>query len=224
RSKQNTRIERIWREVSARFAQIKADCMSFCEEWNSHPISGEGHDQSPRDMRLLGQLEHGVCLENGVSLNPDVVSHYYGLQHPANQPTSGDGSDDDGWEDIMDHSDMTADHSDLPSMIADDQASEFAHDGAAVPVEVDPFPSSNWQEVFWQALQHVHETGHVPHGYGMQQEEWGEEGYPELEAIPSGRRGQKEIIVELPDFIWQPRAIRWCQALEVLIHILETAN
>ncbi|KAI6138895.1 hypothetical protein BKA82DRAFT_4365520 [Pisolithus tinctorius] len=114
--------------------------MSFCEEWNSHPISGEGHDQSPQDMHLLGQLEHGVYLENGVSLNPDVVSHYYGLQHPANQPTSGDSSDDDGWEDIMDHSDMTADHSDLPSMIADDQASEFAHDGAAVPVEVDPFP------------------------------------------------------------------------------------
>ncbi|KAI6000149.1 hypothetical protein F5J12DRAFT_784462 [Pisolithus orientalis] len=71
-------------------------------------------------------------------------------------------------------------------MIADDQAPEFAHDGAAVPVEVDPFPSSNQQEVFWKALQHVHEIGHVPHGYGMQQEEWGEKGYPELEAIPSG--------------------------------------
>ncbi|KAI6149922.1 hypothetical protein BKA82DRAFT_4014352 [Pisolithus tinctorius] len=67
-----------------------------------------------------------------------------------------------------------------------DQASELAHDGAAVPVGIDPFPSSNWQEVFWQDLQHVHEIGHVCYGYGMQQVEWGEEGYPKLEAIPSG--------------------------------------
>ncbi|KAI5994240.1 hypothetical protein EDC04DRAFT_2586392, partial [Pisolithus marmoratus] len=256
-SKQNTRIERIWREVGARFArpwraffyrlehhhhldrynhhhlwllhqlflqEIRADCTTFCEEWNSHPVSGEGHDQSPRDMRLLGQLEHGVYLENGITLHPDVVSHYLGVQHQTNQPTSGDSSDNEEWEDVLDDNDMATEHSDLPSMIADDQAPEFAHDGAAVPLEVNPFPSPDWQAAFWQALQHVQEIGHIPSGYGMLEQEWGGDGYPELEVIPSGRRGQKEIIVELPGFIWQPRAVRWCQALQVLIHILETAN
>ena len=28
-------------------SEINADCAAFCEEWNAHPISGEGHDQSP---------------------------------------------------------------------------------------------------------------------------------------------------------------------------------
>lgn len=27
--------------------EINADCKSFQEQWNSHPISGEGHDESP---------------------------------------------------------------------------------------------------------------------------------------------------------------------------------
>lgn len=26
---------------------INADCADFWDEWNCHPISGEGHDQSP---------------------------------------------------------------------------------------------------------------------------------------------------------------------------------
>ncbi|KAI6016756.1 hypothetical protein EDC04DRAFT_2577166, partial [Pisolithus marmoratus] len=122
--------------------------------------------------------------------------------------------DNEEWEAVLDDNDMATEHSDLPSMIANDQAPEFAHDGAAVPLEVNPFPSPDWQAAFWQALQHVQEIGHIPSGYGMLEQEWGGNGYPELE----------EIIVELPGFIWQPRAVRWCQALQVLIHILETAN
>ncbi|KAI6110430.1 hypothetical protein EDD16DRAFT_1486565 [Pisolithus croceorrhizus] len=99
---------------------------------------------------------------------------------------------------------MAAEHSDLPSMIADDQAPQFAHDGAAVPLEVNPFPSPDLQEAFWQVLQHVQEIGHIPSGYGMLEQEWDGDGYPELEVIPSGQHGQKEIVVELPGFIWQP--------------------
>ncbi|KAI5992292.1 hypothetical protein F5J12DRAFT_786196 [Pisolithus orientalis] len=117
------------------------------------------HTLNTSDMRLVLPL-HVLGMPfstNWKYLSTQMfVSHYYGLQHPANQPTSGDDSDDDRWEDIMDHSDMTVDHGDLPSIIAGDQASELAPDGAAVPEGIDPFPSSNWQEVFWQALQHVH--------------------------------------------------------------------
>jgi hypothetical protein len=175
-------------------------------------------------MRLLGQLEHGVYLQNEATLHPDVTFHYLGLQQHTNQSDSDDMGDGDEWEDIVDDSEMTTEHSDLPSIIADDQASQFAHDGAAVPMEINPFSGSDREEVFKLALQHVQEIGHVPYGFGIQAEEWDEDGYPEIEVIPSGRRGQKEIIVELPDFIWHPRAIKWCQALEVLVHTLESTN
>ena len=30
-------------------------------------------------MQLLGQLEHGVYVENNATLHPDAISHYYGL-------------------------------------------------------------------------------------------------------------------------------------------------
>lgn len=133
-------------------------------------------------------------------------------------------SDDDEWEDIADDSEMTIGHSDLPSIIADDQASQFANDGAAVPMEISPFSTSNWEEVFKLALQQVQEIGHVPYGFGIQEEEWDVDGYPEIEVIPSGCCGQKEIIVQFPDFIWHPWSIKWFQALGVLVHILESTN
>ncbi|KAI5982901.1 hypothetical protein EDC04DRAFT_2616344 [Pisolithus marmoratus] len=130
--------------------EIRADCTTFCEEWNSHPVSGEGHDQSPRMfLPLLG------CTA------PNQPAYFWGS------------SDNEEWEDVLDDNDMATEHSDLPSMIADDQAPEFAHDGAAVPLEVNPFPSPDWQAAFWQALQHVQEIGHIPSGYGMLEQEWG---------------------------------------------------
>ncbi|KAI6154254.1 hypothetical protein BKA82DRAFT_4448126, partial [Pisolithus tinctorius] len=250
RSKQNTCIERLWREVGTCFARpwraffyrlerehhldrsshhhlwllhylflpdIRADCASFCEEWNAHPISGEGHDQSPNDMRFMGQLEHGIYLQNDIQLHPNVISHYYCLQHQGNGSTPGHlAEQDDEWEDVVENSDAATQNSDLPSMIAADQAPEFANDGAPVPKGVSPFPSPAWQEVFHLSMQQVQEIGHIPIGYGIREEEWDGEGYPELETIPSGHHGQKEIIVELPEFIWRPRALRWCQAMEVL--------
>ncbi|KAI6154590.1 hypothetical protein BKA82DRAFT_51192, partial [Pisolithus tinctorius] len=151
-----------------------ADCASFCEEWNAHPISGEGHDQSPNDMHFMGQLEHGIYLQSDIQLHPNVISHYYGLQHQGNGSTPGHlAAQDDEWED----------NSDLPSMIAADQAPEFANDGAPVPEGVSPFPSPAWQEVFHLSMQQVQEIGHIPIGYGIREEEWDGEGYPELETI-----------------------------------------
>ncbi|KAI6142840.1 hypothetical protein BKA82DRAFT_107656, partial [Pisolithus tinctorius] len=141
-------------------------CASFCEEWNAHPISGEGHDQSPNDMCFMGQLEHGIYLQNDIQLHPC---------HLAEQ--------DDEWEDVVEDSDAATQNSDIPSMIAADQAPEFANDGAPVPKGVSPFPSPAWPEVFYLSMQQVWEIGHIPIGYGIREEEWDGEGYPELEAI-----------------------------------------
>jgi len=32
---------------------INADCVAFEERWNSHPISGEGHDRTPSVRRCI---------------------------------------------------------------------------------------------------------------------------------------------------------------------------
>lgn len=32
---------------------INEDCIAFEETWNSHPVSGEGHDQTPRVCGVL---------------------------------------------------------------------------------------------------------------------------------------------------------------------------
>ncbi|KAJ7639840.1 hypothetical protein DFH06DRAFT_1001840, partial [Mycena polygramma] len=32
---------------------LNEDCAKFQEEWNTHPISGEGHDQSPNVSNLF---------------------------------------------------------------------------------------------------------------------------------------------------------------------------
>jgi hypothetical protein len=50
----------------------------------------------------------------------------------------------------------------------------------------------------------------------MLPEEWDESGYPVFETVKLGRRGGKELHIALPDEIWRPRAVVWCQALEVM--------
>lgn len=37
---------------------INSDCDTFVSDWNAHPISGEGHDQSPQVRYLI----HGLVL------------------------------------------------------------------------------------------------------------------------------------------------------------------
>ncbi|KAI6149925.1 hypothetical protein BKA82DRAFT_3977200, partial [Pisolithus tinctorius] len=92
---------------------------------------------------------------------------------------------DDEWEDVVDNSDVATQNSDLPSVITADQVPEFANDGVPVLKGVSPFPSPAWQELFHLSMQKVQEIGHIPSGYGIRDEEWDGEGYPELETIPS---------------------------------------
>ncbi|KAI0646013.1 hypothetical protein C8Q79DRAFT_1071722 [Trametes meyenii] len=64
--------------------EINVDCRAFQREWNHHPISGNAHNQTPVDMRLLSRLEHGV-LPVGDDLNdvdPKLLSRYYGVDGP----------------------------------------------------------------------------------------------------------------------------------------------
>ncbi|KAN0082914.1 hypothetical protein V8E55_008709 [Tylopilus felleus] len=52
--------------------QLNDDCQQFQHDWNHHPISKRGHNQSPLDMRFLSTVQHGVYVEPE---SPDVVGH-----------------------------------------------------------------------------------------------------------------------------------------------------
>ncbi|KAF9246834.1 hypothetical protein BU15DRAFT_69696 [Melanogaster broomeanus] len=249
-STHNTRIERMWVETGVRFtrpwraffhrlewlhqldhsnqhhlwllhylflAEINADCATFTEEWNAHPISGEGHNESPNDMRFMGQLEHGLYMEDEITLHPGVLNHYYGSNEHQHEDNS-EGSDAD-WEDLEDEGDA-GHHADLPSRIAEEQAVQFLHEAAEVPGQTNPFDHQDLENTFMQALNVVQELGHIPSEFGIREEEWDQDGYSEMETIKSGRRGRRELIVELPHSIWYPRSVRWCQALEVISQTL----
>ncbi|KIM68539.1 hypothetical protein SCLCIDRAFT_105599, partial [Scleroderma citrinum Foug A] len=197
RSTHNTHIERLWVEVGLRFAW--PCCAEFCEGWNAHPISGEGHNQSPNDMRFTGHLKHGFYVQNELTLHPEVLAHYYGSgstsqsQQSQTEINSNGQNSNEEWED-------------------------FLHKAAKVPKHINPFDHEDLENVFKQALNKVQRLNHMPFELGVREEEWDNEGYPEMEIIPSRRN--KKLVIELPHFVWYPRAVYWCQALEVLGHTL----
>ena len=175
-------------------------------------------------MRLIGQLEHGLYIENNLTIHPEVINHYYGsrtdqveLQAITELDDSQNGGDDNEWEDVNEEEEVTGD---IASCIADEQASQFLHKAANVPKQTNPFNNQDLQAVFQQALNQVQGIGHTPNGLGIRKEEWDSEGYPEVEVIHSNYQGQKDLMIELPHSLWYPRAIKWCQGLEVLNHTL----
>ena len=225
--------------------EISASCAEFCEEWNAHPISGEGHNQSPnvsavtiiqpscvynkytpQDMRFTGHLKHGFYVQNELTLHPDVLAHYYGSgstsqsQQSQTEINSNGQNSDEEWEDVEDIEAGSVPYTELPLLIAEEQASQFLHKAAKVPKHINPFDHEDLENVFKQALDEVKRLNHMPFELGVREEEWGNEGYPEIEIIPSSHRRNKELVVELPHFVWYPWAVYWCQALEVLGHTL----
>ncbi|KAG1722056.1 hypothetical protein EDB19DRAFT_1646053, partial [Suillus lakei] len=209
--------------------QIKSDCHTFQAEWNVHPISGEGHDQSPNDMRLMGQLEHGLYADDCEGVHPDIIRQYYGTAgkpiHCAPHQTGAGHPSDEEWEDVNDAEDIdTEDLQELPQLIAADHDAHFHHKSVRVPKHASPFSSATLHDTFCQALAQVREAEHIPDGFGILPHEWDDDEYPSHEIIQSGRQGTKELRIPLPDFIWRPRAIQWCQALDVMVRLLELAD
>ena len=48
----------LWLLHNLFLAEINADCAAYCEEWNAHPISGQGHDQSPNVSNLIASFNY----------------------------------------------------------------------------------------------------------------------------------------------------------------------
>ncbi|KAJ7508218.1 hypothetical protein B0H11DRAFT_1704667, partial [Mycena galericulata] len=215
----------LWLLHSLFLDMLNEDCARFQEEWNAHPISGEGHDQSPIDMWLMfGSAGYGVYVDDCEGVHPDVISRYYGVHGPvqlsvrerlAGQTGAGQ-LVDETIPDVDPEQELDEDDwADLEEQVADAHESNFHHDAVSVPKHANPF-SGEASRVFEDALEQVCAANILPAGYGLLEDEWDDGAYPSFEILKSGRRGRKELRIALPDFIWRPRAILWGQALDVL--------
>ncbi|KAJ6568265.1 hypothetical protein DFH09DRAFT_917831, partial [Mycena vulgaris] len=203
---------------------INNDCERFQAEWNAHPVSGAGHDQSPDDMFLLGQLEDGVYLDDCDGVHPNIIAEMYGVHGAPMQRAPGQtgaGQLDDEDVPTPDYDDMEME--DWEDMIEDIGAANehhFHHEPVGVPKHKNPLSDDDLR-LFNAAFAEANRLQVVPQGYGIRQEEWENGTYPAFEILKSGRKGSKELRVALPDSIWRPRAQYWVRALSVLNHLLE---
>ncbi|KAJ7599360.1 hypothetical protein C8J56DRAFT_1094074, partial [Mycena floridula] len=206
---------------------INHDCKTFVDNWNCHPISGEGHDRSPMDMRLLGQVTEGTYLDEFPGVEPSVLEHYYGVEgHPIQRQPGQTGAGHPADEDSDSDSEMEAPSSEhpgnLPNHIDEDINSQFLHDAVPVPKHKCPFPDDDDMATFERALLESSQQDIIPGGFGLAPTEWEDGQYPPYEIIPAGRRGSRKLRVQLPHLVWKPRADLWGRALAIMNNILES--
>ncbi|KAJ6453824.1 hypothetical protein C8R47DRAFT_1167679 [Mycena vitilis] len=186
---------------------INSDCLEFQEEWNLHPISGRNpNDQSPADMRFLGQTTQGVYTTDPLDgIHPDAINRYYGVdgaQRRRNRAQTGAGhaSDDEGAAEDSD-SDFEPDiEEELENQVRADQAQNIRHAPVKVARHETPFEEQEYEDIFLELL----ET---------------DDDYDEVETIRTGTNG-KELVLVLPRADWFPRAVQWVQALDLLTQFL----
>ncbi|KAJ6511625.1 hypothetical protein DFH09DRAFT_941989, partial [Mycena vulgaris] len=200
---------------------INRDCDEFQAEWNSHPISGAGHDESPNDMFLLGQLEHGVYIDDCDGVHPDIIRDLYGVHGAVIQCAPGEtgaGQLDDEEVPLLGDNVLDLDQEDWEDMIDGVGAAnkhQFHHEPVPVPKHSNPF-SDGALQIFYTSLAEANRLQIIPPGYGLRQDEWVDGAYPAFEILKSGRKGTKELRIALPDSVWRPRAQLWGRALAVL--------
>jgi hypothetical protein len=84
-----------------------------------------------------------------------------------------------------------------------------------------PFTDAELEDYFLGLLDDVlAQSEIVPENYGIHEDEWEEEDYPEIEVIRPGTKG-KELAIILPRAEWFPKAVRWAQALDLLTRVLD---
>ncbi|KAJ7649692.1 hypothetical protein FB45DRAFT_961 [Roridomyces roridus] len=205
--------------------EINQDCRDFQDDWNLHPIEGvQTKNQSPADLRFLGQLTEGVYREDPLDgIHPDAINRYYGvhgprLRRPRNQTGAGNDPEEVEEEDVgaVD----VSDEEELENQIGADLQKNIRHEPVKVPRHRSPFKDAELQDLFVQQLEALQlQPDVLPEDYGILEEEWEEEDYPEIEVFRPGTQG-KELSIILPRQIWYPRAARWAQALDFMSRIL----
>jgi hypothetical protein len=176
-----------------------------------------------QDIRFLGQLTEGVYRHDPLDgIHPDAINRYYGvegrrLRRPRNQ--TGAGISEDEPED-NDGDAQPSEEEQLENRIEADLAQNIRHEPVKVAQHRSPFKDEDLQQHFLSLLEALFaEPGVLPEDYGVLEDEWEEEDYPEIEVFRPGTKG-KVLTVILPRDDWFPRAVRWAQALDLMTRIL----
>ncbi|KAK7679491.1 hypothetical protein QCA50_017545 [Cerrena zonata] len=139
-------------------------------------------------MRILGQLEQKVYIDDFEDVPPDDLADFYDIDE-SDQPVP----DNDPNEPVGDN---PTDNDPAPT----------------VPKSHYPFLNIDLENLFCEALEEVHEQEIIPAGYNILSHELEEGGYLLIEVIHIEWRGQQEITVGLADEIWHPQAIKFHQS------------
>jgi hypothetical protein len=175
-------------------------------------------------------LEHGVY-DDYDNVPVSILEAYYGVHgsithrfpgqtgagHPADEEHDEESNDADGGED--------ADWVDIDG--TEEVVAEASLNTHAMPVPVpennNPFNSNNsnpnTMQTFVIMLELYKSTNYIPPGFGMLPDEWENRSYPTIQAIPSGRRGSRQLEIGLPDPICRPRSEKWVQALDIMMKL-----
>ncbi|KIJ26758.1 hypothetical protein M422DRAFT_272163 [Sphaerobolus stellatus SS14] len=197
--------------------EINDDCGAFEQHWNSKPIhSKEAKNQSPNAIFFLGQVENGTYVDGLDKVHPDILDRYYGV-HGA--PMQREPHQSGAGQDPEEEENRQLDAASLDQVvqdIADGQQTHVRHNAIKPPSASSPFSDLN---LFSETFQRLEESKFLPYGFGIRAKEWQDSIYPSSEILVTGKRGQKELLISLPDEIWKSRAERWCQGLSTMIAV-----
>jgi hypothetical protein len=184
-----------------------------------------------QDLRFIGKTLHGVYDEDDCEgVDPVVIDQLYGthgtrIVRREGQTGAGHPDDDIEDEDVSDSSsddessvDLTETMGEFAARIAAEVRKNVRHEPVRVARHSSPFPTEKVHVLFCETLERVREEGIVPINYGICEDEW-EDGYPPYEILGIGKRAQGQLRISLPDDVWRPKALLWCQALDVLTRI-----
>ncbi|KAG2336494.1 hypothetical protein BDR05DRAFT_1005822 [Suillus weaverae] len=175
-----------------------------------HLSGPDTNNKSPKDLRLLGQVQFGVYQDGCEGIHPDIIEEYYGIYghvatrwqhqtgvgHPMDEEDSDDGKEPQ----------------DIAQAVNNQQRDHVHHEAIGVLLQRNPFVNEGTYQQFSATLTEVVAEDITPCHCRLAADEWEGNGYPVFETISIGRRGLKELHVLLGELIWFRQAKLWCQA------------
>ncbi|KAG9123875.1 hypothetical protein FRC07_013671 [Ceratobasidium sp. 392] len=167
--------------------QINSSALEFQQHWNLHGVSGPTtHNQTPEDMRFLGQLEHGIQDDIYEDVPPEILQEYLGVDADNSQTAEGSGAGLAAEDHIQTLGEADDDHGgdDLDEMELEPAEREVLS-GLQEQLQVEqathrcPFEREEEILAFEELLAEALESEVIPHGYGVRPEEWENGVYPE---------------------------------------------
>lgn len=188
----------------------------------------------PQGMRFLSLMDNSE-VDNYEDVDPRLLNQFYGThghvrrhtgQTGAGHSDSEDEQSSDADEECAADNHNSSDESSRSSSGDESQGanlreqlnSKLKHEAVEVPPSVSPF-TDDQLNTFLLMLNEIFEEEIIPDGYGVREEEWGEDGYEEEETIKVGFRATKLLTMGLPQEIWHHRVVKWAQALDLMLHL-----